>query len=192
MLYPASVSGSVLILLLYSPPFDGMQSHILAADYFGVELLQSLGEELEIVRSVLFADPVKLVLTLHGCPPHGMRGIRIAVIYLICKNIVLIFVRCPLIKVEFSPERVALSPIVRTTRSLDVSDSPAAAASSAAADPPGPAGATAAAEQGNSIRIINIDNIKGTPFGVPSDRSGDHTNWIVTDFRPPLRSSETL
>lgn len=101
-------------------------------------------------------------------------------------------VRCPVIKVEFSPERVALSPIVRTTRSLDVSDSPAAAASSAAAGPPGPAGAPAAAEQGNSISIINIDNIKDTPFGVPSDRSGDHTNWIVTDFRPPLRSSETL
>ena len=78
-----------------------MQSQILTALAFGVELFHGLGENIHIVGVVLFSCPVKFVLPLHNSPPHGMIRIRVSVVNLICKNIVLILVRDPKIKAEF-------------------------------------------------------------------------------------------
>ena len=81
-----------------------MPSHILAAGTFGVELLLSLGEEIQIVRAVCLACPVEFVMPFHACPPHGMCRISIAVIDFVCEHIVLIPIRRPIIKAQFGAE----------------------------------------------------------------------------------------
>ena len=89
-----------------------MQSQILTAADFGIELFQGLGEEIHIVRSVRLAGPVKLVFPFHGCPPHGVHRICIAVIDLIREGIVLIPVGRPVIKAQFGAESGIITGVV--------------------------------------------------------------------------------
>ena len=81
-----------------------MKPKILAARYFGVKLLNGLCEEIHIVRAVRFAGPVEFVLPFHGRPPHGVGRICVTVKNFICKNIVLILVRRPIINAQFRAE----------------------------------------------------------------------------------------
>ena len=91
-------------LFLIQIPFIGVQSQILAAGDFGIELRHILGEHIQIVGSVLFAGPVKRVFPFHRCPPFGMSRIRIAIVDLICENVVLILIGHPVIQAEFGAE----------------------------------------------------------------------------------------
>ena len=96
-----------------------MQTHVLAAGAFGFELLIGLRKELHIVGTVPFSGPVKLVLPGHGCPPHGVLRIRVAVEDFIREDIVLILVRCPVIKAEFGAESGVITGEV--TRAVQIS-----------------------------------------------------------------------
>ena len=77
-----------------------MKAEILPSCTFGVMLCDGLVKALNIKRAIILSGLVKLVIPLHGCPPHGMVRICIAIENLIGKNIVLVLECSPVIQTD--------------------------------------------------------------------------------------------